>query len=123
MRFLADEDIPDPLIKAIRRKGYAVKDLKEEKLAGISDRELIALADKEKMIILAFDKDFAELLRSPKRNYQSISLLRYKDKSPQNVTDKFIYLLNSPIKERFENSFCEVFDNQARIFKQDANRD
>ena len=47
MNFLADENIPSSLIKALRDDGHKVKDLKEERLIGISDKEVAELARKE----------------------------------------------------------------------------
>ena len=117
MRFIADENIPNALILAIRRKGYSIKDLKEEKLTGISDQELLAIADKEKRIIITFDKDFTNL---PQKSRIGIVVLRYNNKQVQNVITQFCYLLDSPLKEKFENSLCEVFDNYLRIQRRDT---
>ena len=118
MRFVADENIPNSLIKAIRRKGYSVKDLKEDNLAGIDDFELISLAKKEKRIIITFDKDFTDLTRFPINEHQGVVVLRYKNKHADNVVPQFCYLLDSPIKKKFENSLCEVFDNYVKVRKE-----
>lgn len=112
MRFIADENIPNDLILAIRRKGHSVKDLKEENLTGISDHELLAIANKEKRIIITFDKDFLVQIR---KSQSGIVILRYSNKHTQNVITQFCYLLDSPLKEKFENSLCEVFDNYLKV--------
>ena len=72
------------------------------------------LAKKEMRIILTFDKDFSNF---PIEKHNGIILLRYTDKSSKNAVDSFVYLLNSPIKEKFENCLCEVFDNCVKIHK------
>ena len=118
MRFLTDENIPNSLIKAVRRKGYSVKDLKEEGPAGIDDFELINLAKKEKRIIITFDKDFTDLIQFPINEHQGVVVLRYKNKHTDNIVPQVCYLLDSPIKEKFENSLCEVFDNYVKIRKE-----
>ncbi len=41
LKFLADENIAKSLVRALRQNGYDVKDIKEEKLFGISDKEVI----------------------------------------------------------------------------------
>ena len=117
MRFLADENIPKSLIGAIRRKGHSIMDLKEENLLGISDDQLIKIAKNEERIIITFDKDFSDLNHFPLKKHKGIVLLRYKDKSPQNVVNLFIYLLDSPAKEKFEDSLCEAYDNYVKIRK------
>jgi len=117
MRFIADENIPNSLIEAIRRKGYSVKDLKEEKLFGVSDQEILEMGKKEKRMTITFDKDFMDLSKSAVKDHKGIILLRYKDKSAKKVVESFMYLLDSPIKEKFEDSFCEVFDGFVKIHK------
>lgn len=114
MRFLTDENIQSSLVKVIRRKGHSVKDIKEEKLIGSKDKEIMTLAKKEKLIIITFDKDFATF---PIEKHCGVVLLRYKNKSTNNVITQFSYLLDSPTKEKFENSLCEVFDNYIKIQK------
>ena len=115
MKFIADENIPNNLIKAIRRRRFSIRDLKEEKLIGTSDKNLIEIARKETRIIITFDKDFVSLAKYQK--HSGIILLRYKDKSSDSVVRKFCYLLDSPIKEKFGDSFCEVFDDYIKIHK------
>jgi hypothetical protein len=41
IKFLTDENIATSLVKAIRKKGCDVKDIKEEKLFGIEDENKI----------------------------------------------------------------------------------
>ncbi len=115
MRFLADENIHNSLIAAIRRKGYSVKDIKEEKLQGIDDQKLAALANKEKRILITFDKDFLNTQRFPKEKHCGIVVLRYTDKSPNSVVLAFSYLLDSPIRSKFEDHICEIFDSYVKI--------
>lgn len=115
MRFIADENIPNDLILAIRRKGHSVKDLKEENLTGISDQDLLAIANKEKRIIITLDKDFINISQFSLKKHCGIIVLRYNNKHTQNVITQFCYLLDSPLKEKFDNSVCEVFDNYLRV--------
>lgn len=115
MRFIADENIPNALILAMRRKGYSIKDIKEENLIGISDHELLTIANKEKRIIITFDKDFTNLFQFPLKSHSGIIVLRYSNKHVQNVITQFCYLLDSPLKDKLENSLCEIFDNYVKI--------
>ena len=59
MKILADENIPNFVIIALRRKGYEVVDLKQ-KSRGAKDKEVIRIAQREKCLLLTFDKDFIE---------------------------------------------------------------
>jgi len=61
MKFLANENYPKPSVEYLKRQGYQVKSIQEE-LGGISDEEVVAIAQKEKLVILTFDSDYGELL-------------------------------------------------------------
>ncbi len=55
---LADENIHYSLIKELRRLGSIVFAIIDTELRGISDIELIELANKRSMIIMTRDRDF-----------------------------------------------------------------
>ena len=57
-RLLADENIPWPLVKSLREKGLELLWIPETGLRGISDLELVNLANRNGMIILTRDRDF-----------------------------------------------------------------
>lgn len=61
MRFLANENFPVPSVRTLRETGIEVKSISENS-PGISDKEVIQIAQKEKLIILTFDKDYGELI-------------------------------------------------------------
>ena len=114
-KFLTDENIASSLIKEIRRKGYDVKDIKEEKLFGASDDEILKMANKENRIILTHDKDFANLLNFPLTSHKGVILLRFFDQSPNNTVNHFIPLLDSKIKNKFKNKLVIVSENSVKI--------
>ena len=62
IKFLTDENISKSLVSALRRNGYDVKDIKEERLFGIDDDEVINKAREDGRVILTHDKDFGNLL-------------------------------------------------------------
>jgi len=55
MRFLANENFPDPSIPLLRADGHDVRSISAEH-PGISDPQVIAIAQAEDRIILTFDK-------------------------------------------------------------------
>jgi predicted nuclease of predicted toxin-antitoxin system len=118
MKFIADENIPLSLIKAIRKKSYSITCLKEENLLVISDSKLIEIANNEKRVLITFDKDFTDLFRYPIEKNHGVVILRYKNKHPRNVVTKFLYVLDLPVKDSFENSLCEIFDGYLKINKE-----
>jgi len=65
MSFLADENFPRPALEALRKAGCEVFSVAEE-CSGIDDEEVAALCERRQSILLTFDKDFGELIFSPR---------------------------------------------------------
>ena len=82
IRFLSDENISPSLVKAIRKKDFDVKDIKEEKKFGIGDDEVLKIANNENRIVISHDKDFANLINNRFLPHKGVILLRFIDQSP-----------------------------------------
>lgn len=57
MRILANENIPGPVIRALRDRGHDVVAVKET-MRGVSDRVVLARAKAEARLVVTFDKAF-----------------------------------------------------------------
>ena len=117
LRFLTDENIAKSLVKALRNKGHDVKDIKEEKLFGAPDKEIVNISMKEDRVILTHDKDLANISDFPIQSHSGIVLIRYKNQSPDNVIAKFIPLLNTKLKNKFKKSLVTIKDDFIKIQK------
>ena len=60
MRFLADENFPGPVVRALRSLGHDVTYAKDT-MKGAGDREVLATAQASHLVLLTFDKDFGQL--------------------------------------------------------------
>ena len=60
-KLLADENIPWPLVRLLRGIGLDIIWIPETSYRGISDIEVINLANRDKRIILTRDSDYLEL--------------------------------------------------------------
>ena len=60
MRFLADENIPDSLVRLLAADGHDVTSISRD-ASGASDTVVLARAVREARILLTFDKDFGEM--------------------------------------------------------------
>lgn len=60
MRVLADENVPEPAVAALRAHGYDVVWM-HEVAAGTPDLEVLARAQREQRVLVTLDKDFGEL--------------------------------------------------------------
>ncbi len=117
IRFLADENIANSVIDSLRKLGFDVKDLKEENLHGLKDSEVLEVAIKENRIIIAHDKDFANLLNYSSRPHRGIILLRFENYSPTNIIEKLIPILKSDLKRKLKNSIITITDHYIEIFE------
>ncbi len=61
LRFLLDQNLSPQTTLFLRRLGYDVTDVREQKLVGATDDELLSFAIRDSRIILTFDS-FAELM-------------------------------------------------------------
>jgi predicted nuclease of predicted toxin-antitoxin system len=59
MRILVDENIPFMTVKALRERGYDVKDVRRTSDQGIPDEELWEMAQQENRLLITTDKGFS----------------------------------------------------------------
>jgi len=115
IRLLTDENVPVSITELLKANNYNVKDIKEEGLFGITDREICKLAIKEKRIIITLDKDFlnmAQLLS--KRHYGVILIRSYGIRFKADLLAEF---LKSPVIKNLRNKIAIVEENLVKIKK------
>ena len=115
IKFLADENISRSLIEFLRKEGYDIKDIKEEKLYGISDEEVIRLALRDKRIILTHDREFGGVLNNP-INFERVVIIRYSNQNPNNIVKRFKADLVK-IRSKLDNSVIVLFDKHHIIYE------
>ena len=115
LKFLTDENVSSSLIKAVRDEGYNIKDIKEEGLFGISDKEVLALAFKENRAVITHDKDFANLLKYPSVKHKGVILLRFKNQSPINAINLFVPTLMKLKESRIKKSLVIISEDYIKF--------
>ena len=60
MRIVANENVSSTVIRELRQRGHDVLSVKES-MRGSSDEHVLAMAQRERRLILTHDKDFGEL--------------------------------------------------------------
>ena len=114
-KFLADENIAPRVIEALRKSGFDVVSIYEEKLLGVTDEKLLKLAQKEKRIILTHDKDFGNLIHRPYQTHGGVILLRLRNQSPQNVISHLILFLKKIKPQKIKNRLVIFQEGKIRI--------
>lgn len=112
LRFLTDENVSLSVKKALRQAKFSVKDIKEEKMFGVSDKEIMALAKKERRIIITHDKDFLDY---PRDSHRGVCLLRFSNQSPSNVIKYLLSFVRSR-GNKLEDRVVILNENWIKIF-------
>ncbi len=113
MRFLANENIPGPVIRALRDRAHDVVWVKDW-MPGTDDRVVLARAQAEQRVVLTLDTDFGELaFRSRLAADCGIVLVRLDWTNPNADNEVLIHALTS--REDWAGTFAVVERDRIRI--------
>ena len=113
MKFLADENIPLKVVKRLRDDGLDVTSVMEIRV-GMNDEDIAKLSEKEKAIIITFDKDFGEIIFRRSIKPYGLILLRIPPKSVGYIYSFLKWLLIES-KIEFEKKLIVVREDKIRI--------
>jgi len=82
---------------------------------GLSDGEVLDLANREGRILVTFDKDFGELVVREKVKVKGLILLRFSPESSQQIAKRIWQILTSQIP--VENSLLIVKEHTIRVIE------
>ncbi len=114
MKFLADENISNKVVNALRNRGVDVISIKELE-SSLSDETVLEVAKKQERILVTFDADFAELVFRRKLKVQGVILLKFVPKSTQDILEKIITVLATQAK--IEGHFLIVREKRIRVLR------
>ncbi len=115
LKFLADENVAPRVIEALRKEGFSVLSVYEERLSGASDEKLLKFTQVEKRIILTHDKDFGNLIHRFYQAHSGVILLRLRNQSPQNVISHLISFLKKIKPQKIKNRLVIFQEKKIRI--------
>lgn len=113
MKFFTDENIGLSVVGALQDIGHDTVSITEIR-PGMSDWDVLALAIKERRILITSDTDFGELVYLQKQKHVGIILLRLTDQTNENKTRVLTALLASHAKQ-LKNAFVVVTEASIRI--------
>lgn len=114
MRFLADVNVPLPLIRFLIKQGHNVVDARS-KYPKASDLELIQIAKVDNLVILTKDKDFLEFTQYPKYKIPLIAI-RLKNQKTSNILTHIKDLLGNQPEDVLSKSITVVNEDIADSF-------
>ncbi len=112
-RFLADESVEWRIVEYLRIHGYDIVAIIEIQ-PGISDKEVMEIADCQKRILITNDKDFGELVFRRNLSHHGVILLRFVS---QDIEIKFEIIKNVFKRyrlEKFVNRFTVISEKGLR---------
>lgn len=95
---LTDESVNNNLIIAMRKSGFNVFSIKEEKLS-IDDEEIAEMSLNPPGIIISQDKDFGEIVYHKNLTVAGVILLRYLPKGYNIIESKLLNYLAAHLNE------------------------
>lgn len=116
MKFLADINIPQLLIKQLIHLGYDVLDIKKYSLTN-SDVEIIKIAQKQVRIILTRDKDYISLAQFPKYQVPIIVIRLINQTTAQNITDKVLEFIKNNKETTINSSLTIIREDIATSYQ------
>lgn len=92
--FLADENIPPAAVDFLRSRHHEVKSVLDLGLKGQSDGAILAAAAQQGLVLVTFDKHFANILQYPPGTHCGIIRLRIHPPVLQHIIEALDNLLN-----------------------------
>jgi predicted nuclease of predicted toxin-antitoxin system len=95
VHFKLDENIPARVQAVIEQAGHDASTVYGEKIAGVSDQDLMAICAAERMLLITLDGGFANIMAYPPGMHPGIILLRLPNLSASSVTTAVAELLSA----------------------------
>jgi predicted nuclease of predicted toxin-antitoxin system len=93
IKFLADENIPFPVVEFLRERGFDVQEATEGGIHGVSDDTIMQSARQSGRVLLTFDKHFANILVYPPDSHFGVIRIRIHPPLIDDVIKAFDQLL------------------------------
>ena len=115
MNLLADESVDRQIVERLRQDGYNVSYIPELK-SGITDTEVLELANHSSALLLTADKDFGDLIFQHRSSSLKGVLLRLGGLSAQLKAETVASAFRQHSHD-FENRFSVISSGRVRIQK------
>jgi predicted nuclease of predicted toxin-antitoxin system len=115
MNFVADEGVDNIIVEKLRAQTHSVLYIKEEH-PGISDNEVLSIAESKKYILITQDKDFGELVYRVKLLHSGVVLLRLSGMKSIDKAKLVVDVIEAHQSE-IPQSFTVINKNHVKIRK------
>lgn len=113
MTLLIDENIDEPIVEALKELELKIVSISDI-APGVTDDEVLDIANRENAVILTSDKDFGELVFRKRLINKGVVLVRLHGISADEKKSIIREFVNNYI-DKIENSFSVISKNNIRI--------
>lgn len=113
MNFVADESVDHPIVMRLRQEEHKVLAIMEME-PGISDEEVLQIANQEGVVLLTGDKDFGELVFRDRQHTFGIVLIRLSG-MPATAKAEIVAGVIKKHSNELKNAFTVISSNNVRI--------
>jgi predicted nuclease of predicted toxin-antitoxin system len=117
LKLLLDENLYPSTLNLLRCYGFDVKDIKEMKLCGINDNEVMELAQREDRLLITLDMHFSNIFLYPPSECPGIIVVRVRPAVPSKVDQAIKCFLQVLQPELIKHALTIVEENKFRIRK------
>ncbi|MCW7074785.1 MAG: DUF5615 family PIN-like protein [Candidatus Methanospirare jalkutatii] len=110
MKFLVDMALSPKTVKVLRDSGYEAIRVNELGMAKSKDREILAYAKKNDMVVITADLDFGDILANTGHKKPSVIIFRLKNPSPEHVNSLLLSAIPH-IKDSLDKGSIIVIDD------------
>jgi predicted nuclease of predicted toxin-antitoxin system len=115
MRFLLDQSADFRLIPPLRRLGHDVSAISREHPHSLADEEVLAIARREKRILVVADRDFGELIFHQGLPHVGVLLFRLPGAPLPTKLERLTTVLESHAEALARGEFLVVTPGQIRV--------
>ena len=116
MKIVADEGIERHVVVRLRVEGHDVVHIAEI-ARGITDPEILELANREEALLITYDKDFGDLIFYKQYNTHGVMLVRLPETLSSLEKADIVVSVISDKQEELFNSFTVIALNKRRTIR------
>jgi len=115
MKFLVDLALSPKTVKVLRDFGYEAVRVNDLGMANAKDKEIVAYAEKNGLVVVTADLDFGDILASTRTRKPSVIIFRLKTPSPEHVNSLLLETLPRIEESLDTGAIVVIEDSRIRI--------
>lgn len=115
MRLLADENIQQPTVRFLRGRGWDIRWVPEDGLAGADDQRVFVHAQEEGRILLTYNADFVDVRALGALRHAGIIRLRFSNQRQDVVHPKLLAALERVCDMDLSDTLVTITDERIRL--------